>query len=98
MIGQSLINVKAGGRGRLSGITAASALLLFILFLAPLIEQIPMAALVGVMFMVVIFVMIVFFIMDVFFIVVMIFIMTMISFSCRSNNWTRKLFIFFHTD
>ncbi len=54
MIGQSLINVKAGGRGRLSGITAASALLLFILFLAPLIEQIPMAALVGVMFMVVI--------------------------------------------
>lgn len=54
MIGQSLINVKAGGRGRLSGITAAIALLLFILFLAPLIEQIPMAALVGVMFMVVI--------------------------------------------
>ncbi|MEO1584396.1 MAG: SulP family inorganic anion transporter, partial [Planctomycetota bacterium] len=54
MIGQSLINVKAGGRGRLSGITAATALLLFILFLAPLIEQIPMAALVGVMFMVVI--------------------------------------------
>ena len=54
MIGQSLINVKAGGRGRLSGITAAAALLVFILFLAPLIEQIPMAALVGVMFMVVI--------------------------------------------
>ena len=54
MIGQSLINVKAGGRGRLSGITAASALLLFILFLAPYIEAIPMAALVGVMFMVVI--------------------------------------------
>jgi len=53
MIGQSLINVKAGGRGRLSGITAAVALLLFILFLAPLIEGIPMAALVGVMFMVV---------------------------------------------
>ena len=47
MIGQSLINVKSGGRGRLSGITAAIALLLFILFLAPYIEQIPMAALVG---------------------------------------------------
>ena len=54
MIGQSLINVNSGGRGRLSGITAAVCLLLFILFLAPLIEQIPMAALVGVMFMVVI--------------------------------------------
>jgi len=54
MIGQSLINVKSGGRGRLSGITAAIALLVFILFLAPLIERIPMAALVGVMFMVVI--------------------------------------------
>lgn len=54
MIGQSLINVNSGGRGRLSGITAAVCLLLFILFLSPLIEQIPMAALVGVMFMVVI--------------------------------------------
>jgi SulP family sulfate permease len=54
MIGQSLINVNSGGRGRLSGITAAVCLLLFILFLAPVIEQIPMAALVGVMFMVVI--------------------------------------------
>ena len=54
MIGQSLINVNSGGRGRLSGITAAVSLLAFILFLAPLIEQIPMAALVGVMFMVVI--------------------------------------------
>ncbi len=54
MIGQSLINVKSGGRGRLSGITAALALLLFILFLAPYIEAVPMAALVGVMFMVVI--------------------------------------------
>jgi len=54
MIGQSLINVNAGGRGRLSGITAALALLCFILFGAPLIEQIPIAALVGVMFMVVI--------------------------------------------
>ena len=54
MIGQSLINVNSGGRGRLSGITAAVFLLLFVLFFAPLIEQIPMAALVGVMFMVVI--------------------------------------------
>lgn len=54
MIGQSIINVSSGGRGRLSGITAALALLCFILFAAPLIEQIPIAALVGVMFMVVI--------------------------------------------
>ncbi len=54
MIGQSLINVKSGGRGRLSGITAAITLLVFILFLSPLIESVPMAALVGVMFMVVI--------------------------------------------
>ncbi|MEO0794941.1 MAG: SulP family inorganic anion transporter [Verrucomicrobiota bacterium] len=54
MIGQSLINVNSGGRGRASGITAAVCLLLFVLVLAPLIEMIPMAALVGVMFMVVI--------------------------------------------
>lgn len=54
MIGQSLINVNSGGRGRLSGIVAAICLLLFVLVLAPYIEQIPMAALVGVMFMVVI--------------------------------------------
>ncbi|MBB6482267.1 SulP family inorganic anion transporter [Spirochaeta isovalerica] len=54
MIGQSVINIKAGGRSRLSGITAAVALLGFILFGAPLIENIPLAALVGVMFMVVI--------------------------------------------
>ena len=54
MIGQSIINVNSGGRGRLSGIMAAMALLGFILFGAPLIEQIPIAALVGVMFMVVI--------------------------------------------
>ncbi len=54
MIGQSLINVNSGGRGRLSGVTAAVCLLLFVLFLAPWIEQIPMAALVGVMFMVVV--------------------------------------------
>ncbi|TBV25008.1 sodium-independent anion transporter [Meridianimaribacter sp. CL38] len=54
MIGQSIINVDSGGRGRLSGAFAALALLGFILFAAPLIEQIPIAALVGVMFMVVI--------------------------------------------
>ena len=54
MIGQSLINVNSGGRGRLSGIVASICLLAFVLFLAPWIEQIPMAALVGVMFMVVI--------------------------------------------
>jgi SulP family sulfate permease len=54
MIGQSMINVNSGGRGRLSGITAALALLAFILFTSSLIEQIPIAALVGVMFIVVI--------------------------------------------
>ena len=54
MIGQSMINVKSGGRTRLSGITAALFLLVFILFASGLIEQIPLAALVGVMFMVVI--------------------------------------------
>ncbi|MCR9252497.1 MAG: SulP family inorganic anion transporter [bacterium] len=54
MIGQSIINVNSGGRGRLSGTVAAIALLCFVLFGAPLIEQIPIAALVGVMFMVVI--------------------------------------------
>ena len=54
MIGQSIINIKSGGRGRLSGITAALALLGFILFGSNLIEQVPIAALVGVMFMVVI--------------------------------------------
>ena len=54
MIGQSMINVNAGGRGRLSGITAALCLLSFILVASPLIERIPIAALVGVMFIVVI--------------------------------------------
>ncbi|MFT4780757.1 MAG: SulP family sulfate permease [Pseudohongiellaceae bacterium] len=54
MIGQSIINVDSGGRGRLSGAIAAIALLCFVLFGAPLIEQIPIAALIGVMFMVVI--------------------------------------------
>jgi SulP family sulfate permease len=54
MIGQSMINVNSGGRGRASGITAALALLAFILFASDLIEIIPLAALVGVMFIVVI--------------------------------------------
>lgn len=54
MIGQSMININSGGRGRLSGISAALFLLMFILFASKQIEMIPMAALVGVMFMVVI--------------------------------------------
>ncbi len=53
MIGQSMINVNSGGRQRLSGISAALFLLAFILFASSLIEIIPMAALVGVMFIVV---------------------------------------------
>lgn len=53
MIGQSMINVNSGGRQRLSGVAAAVFLLIFILFASPLIERIPMAALVGVMFIVV---------------------------------------------
>ncbi len=54
MIGQSIINIKAGGRGRLSGIVAALLLLIFILFTSEYIEKIPIGALVGVMFMVVV--------------------------------------------
>ena len=54
MIGQSLINIKSGGRGRWSGIVAALTLAIFILVGGPLIVEIPVAALVGVMFMVVI--------------------------------------------
>jgi len=53
MIGQSMINVNSGGRGRLSGISAAIFLLLCILFGSKYIEMIPLSALVGVMFMVV---------------------------------------------
>ncbi len=53
MIGQSMININSGGRQRLSGVAAALFLLAFILFASPLIEKIPMAALVGVMFIVV---------------------------------------------
>ena len=54
MIGQSMINVKSGGRTRVAATTAAVFLLVFILVGSPIIEQIPLAALVGVMFMVVI--------------------------------------------
>ncbi len=54
MIGQSMINVKSGGRTRMSGISAALFLLVFILFGSGIIGIIPLAALVGVMFMVVI--------------------------------------------
>lgn len=54
MIGQSIINIRSGGRGRLSGIAAGLFLLCFILFASSLIERIPLAALTGVMFMVVI--------------------------------------------
>ena len=54
MIGQSMINIKSGSRWRLSGIVAAVLLLVYILFASSLIERIPIAALVGVMFIVVI--------------------------------------------
>lgn len=52
MIGQSVINVKSGGRGRLSALTAGTVLLILVVFLGPWVEQIPMAALVAVMIMV----------------------------------------------
>jgi SulP family sulfate permease len=54
MIGQSMINIKSGGRGRLAGIAASLFLLSFILLASSWIEMIPLAALVGVMFVVVI--------------------------------------------
>ncbi|NLR68666.1 SulP family inorganic anion transporter [Chitinophaga varians] len=52
MIAQSFVNLSAGSRARLSGIIAALTILLIILFGAPIIERVPMAALVGVMMMV----------------------------------------------
>jgi len=52
MIGQSVINVKSGGRGRLSTLVAGSVLLLMVVFLSDWVRQIPMAALVAVMIMV----------------------------------------------
>ena len=52
MIGQSVINVKSGGRGRLSCLVAGVMLLIMVVFLGPWVEQIPMAALVAIMIMV----------------------------------------------
>lgn len=52
MIGQSVINVKSGGRGRLSTFVAGIGLLVLVVFLGPWVKQIPMAALVAVMIMV----------------------------------------------
>jgi len=52
MIGQSVINVKSGGRGRLSSLAAGVFLLLMVVFASPWVKQIPMAALVAVMIMV----------------------------------------------
>jgi sulfate permease, SulP family len=52
MIAQTFVNLSAGARARLSGIIAAMTILLVILFGAPVIERVPMAALVGVMIMV----------------------------------------------
>ena len=54
MIGQTVININAGGRGRLSGVMMAVTLLIFILFTDKYIEMVPISALVGVMFMMVI--------------------------------------------
>lgn len=52
MIGQSVINVKSGGRGRLSALVAGGFLMFLILVLGNVVVQIPMAALAGVMIMV----------------------------------------------
>jgi len=52
MIGQTIINHTSGGRGRLSSATAAILIILFVVFLSKYIEQIPLAVLVGIMFMV----------------------------------------------
>ena len=52
MIAQTLVNLSAGSRARLSGIVAAFTILIIVLFGAPVIEMVPMAALVGVMIMV----------------------------------------------
>jgi SulP family sulfate permease len=54
MIGQSIINIKSGGRTRLSGLVAASGLMMFIMFGSGFVNVIPLASLVGVMFMVVV--------------------------------------------
>lgn len=54
MIGQSIVNIKSGGRTRFSGIVAALALLFFIMFMSPLVNAIPLASLIGLMFIVVV--------------------------------------------
>lgn len=54
MVGQSIVNIKSGGRTRWSGLVAASALLFFIMYAGPLVNSIPLASLIGLMFMVVI--------------------------------------------
>ena len=54
MIGQSIVNIKSGGRTRFSGLVAASSLLIFLMFAGPLVNAIPLASLIGLMFMVVI--------------------------------------------
>lgn len=54
LVGESLINISSGGRGRMSGVIAALSFLAFVLVGAPLIDRIPVAALTGVMFVVVI--------------------------------------------
>jgi SulP family sulfate permease len=54
LVGESLINISSGGRGRMSGVIAALSVLTFVLVGAPLIDRIPVAALTGVMFVVVI--------------------------------------------
>ncbi|TFZ33645.1 SulP family inorganic anion transporter, partial [Pseudomonas syringae] len=52
MIGQTVINLSSGGRGRLSGVVAGLMIRMFVLFLSPLIERIPLAASGGAMFVV----------------------------------------------
>lgn len=54
MIGQSIINIKSGGRTRLSGLVAASSLMFFIMYGSSFVNAMPLAGLVGVMFMVVV--------------------------------------------
>jgi len=54
MIGQSIVNIKSGGRTRFSGIVAAIALMLFIMLASPIVNAIPLASLIGLMFMVVV--------------------------------------------
>ena len=52
MIGQTIVNHTSGGRGRLSGVTAALMVILYVVFLSKLISTVPLAVLIGIMFMV----------------------------------------------